>query len=147
MQLTLYTDYSLRLLIYLGSHPEGATIPQVSCAFGINRNHLVKVAHHLGRLGYIKTTRGKSGGLRLNVPAEKLVVGHVVRAVEDMRLVECFNRDGGRCPITPVCKLKHVLFEAQQAFLATLDQYTLADLLQQPEELRALLLAPALIIE
>ena len=141
MQLTLYTDYSLRLLLYLGAYPEGATISQVAEAYGISRNHLVKVAHNLGKYGYLRNTRGKSGGLKLGMAPDQVVIGQVVRSMEDMRLVECFNPGGGRCPITPVCRLKHVLFEAQQAFLETLDRYTLADLLLEPDTLRVLLRA------
>jgi Rrf2 family transcriptional regulator, nitric oxide-sensitive transcriptional repressor len=131
MQLTLYTDYSLRMLIYLGICKDGGTIAEVADHFHISKNHLVKVAHHLGKTGYIHTTRGRAGGLRLAKSPEKINLGSVVRDTEpNFALVECFHRDGNHCMITMGCQLKSILLEAHQAFLKVLDNYSLADLLE-----------------
>ena len=141
MRLTTYTDYSLRLLIYLAVQGDQlATIPEVAEGYGISRHHLVKVAHQLGVKGYIETTRGKRGGLRLAKPAREIVVGDVVRSMEpDLGLVPCLQTDGPSCRITPSCRLKGAMQEAQRAFLAALDEYTLADLAAKKKPLRELL--------
>lgn len=140
MHLTRYTDYGLRVLIYLAAKSEGATVSEIAQSYGISRNHLVKVAHRLGQLGYIETTRGKSGGLRLVRAPSDINVGSVVRDMEpNFHLVECFNQPGNTCPITPVCKLKGVLFEAERAFMAALSAHTLADLTVNRDALMRLL--------
>lgn len=130
MRLTLYTDYSLRVLIYLALKPDKlVTISELADFYRISRNHLVKVVHELGLSGYIHTTRGKHGGMRLAKPAEQIVVGDVVRRTEpDFDLLECLNPNTDQCVITNVCKLKSVLGEARDTFLEELDRYTLADL-------------------
>jgi Rrf2 family nitric oxide-sensitive transcriptional repressor len=135
MRLTHYTDYSLRTLIYLGlSESRKATIAEISHAYGISENHLVKVVHHLGRLGLVKTSRGRGGGLRLAQSVDKIIVGHVVRQTEeDLSLVECFAN--GACIITSTCRLRGVLGEALAAFLGVLDRYTLGDLINHDEGL------------
>lgn len=143
MQLTRYTDYSLRMLMYLGLAENGATIAEIANRYGISKNHLVKVAHNLSKQGYVLTTRGKSGGVRLARPPREINVGQVVRDTEpNFFLVECFNRDTDTCPITAACKLKSVLFEAQKEFMAVLNGYTLRDLLQPEAALRAQLNLP-----
>ncbi len=142
MRLTLYTDYALRLLIYLAAtdRPSRSTIAQVAATYGIARNHLTKVAHELSGAGLIKTTRGKGGGLTLGRPAEAIGLGEVVRRTEpDMALVPCLEPVCGACPIIPACGLKHALQEARAAFLAVLDRYTLADLTARRSELHSLL--------
>jgi Rrf2 family transcriptional regulator, nitric oxide-sensitive transcriptional repressor len=133
MRLTRYTDYALRTLIYLGlSEPRQGSIAEISRAYGISENHLTKVVHHLGRLGLVKTSRGRGGGLRLALPPEQIIVGQVVRQTEDdLALVECFANDA--CAITSACRLRGVLGEALAAFLTVLDRYTLADLLSPGE--------------
>ncbi|HKB58945.1 MAG TPA: Rrf2 family transcriptional regulator [Gallionellaceae bacterium] len=130
MRLTLYTDYSLRVLIYLALQPDKlVTISELADFYRISRNHLVKVVHELGLSGYIHTTRGKHGGMRLARPAEQIVVGEVVRRTEpDFDLLECLNPETDHCVITNVCKLKSVLTTARDTFLGELDRYTLADL-------------------
>ena len=142
MRLTQHTDYSLRVLIYLACDPERlVTIQQISEAYGISRNHLMKVVRELANQGYVASTRGAGGGIRLGRPPESIRIGDVVRAMEpDFALVECFRPDNA-CVITPACRLPHLLEEAAAAFLATLDGYTLADLLppRQVRELRGLL--------
>jgi len=144
MHLTLYTDYSLRLLLYLALHSDGATISDVAEAYGISRNHLVRIANELGKQGVVQTTRGRSGGLRLLADPKDVNVGEIVRVVEPFHLVECFDKGRNTCRITSSCTLKHALFEAQQAFLKVVDEYTLADLVENREELlRELGHAPA----
>ncbi|MGG3450294.1 Rrf2 family transcriptional regulator [Domibacillus aminovorans] len=142
MKLTLYTDYSLRVLIYLGSYNEDklSNIKDIAEAYNISKNHLMKVIHELGKLGYIETLRGRNGGIRLAMEPAKINIGAVVRKTEDdFHIVECFSEEKNRCVITPVCGLKHVLFEALQAYLAVLDRYTLADLITNKDMLRTLL--------
>lgn len=130
VRLTLYTDYSLRVLMYLAVQPERlVTIDEISRAYDISRAHLMKVVHALGRAGFVETSRGRGGGLRLARPLDSIAVGDVVRRTEDrMDLVECFDPATSRCRIEPVCALRKALEEASDAFLATLDGYTLADL-------------------
>lgn len=129
MRLTRYTDYALRTLIYVGlNEPRQSSIAEVARAYDISENHLTKVVHQLGRLGLIRTIRGRGGGLRLGRPASEIVVGAVVRQTEeDLALVECFA--SGACAITAPCRLRRALGEALAAFLAVLDGYTLEALL------------------
>jgi Rrf2 family nitric oxide-sensitive transcriptional repressor len=129
VRLTLYTDYSLRVLLYLAAKPdEAATITEIADFYKISRNHLVKVVHNLGILEYIITTRGKNGGIRLARPAEKISISEVVKKTEpDMDLLECFNPETDNCVISPTCRLKSMLFEGRSAFMAVLEKSTLAD--------------------
>ncbi|HUW49938.1 MAG TPA: Rrf2 family transcriptional regulator [Sulfuricella sp.] len=131
MHLTRYTDYSLRVLLYLGSRQDKlATIGEIAAHYGISRNHLMKVVHQLGANGYIDTLRGKGGGIKLARPPERIGVGDVVRSMEEnMAIVECFAPETCACILAPGCTLKDALGEATQSFLATLDLYTLADLI------------------
>lgn len=141
MQLTMYTDYALRTLIFLAANPEGSTVGEIAEAFGISRNHLVKVVHNLGRLGYIHTTKGRSGGISLARPAADIIVRDVVQDTEPgMDLLECFG-DNSRCPITPACRLKGVMMKARKAFLDVLSGYTIADMAANADELNAILSA------
>jgi len=130
MRLTLYTDYSLRVLLYLAYNDERlVTITELADFYNISRNHLVKVVHELGLSGYVLTTRGKHGGIRLARSADQIVIGEVVRKTEpDFDLLECFNAAADNCRITNVCKLKSLLFQARSSFLGELDKYTLADM-------------------
>jgi len=129
MQLTLYTDYSLRVLVFLSVHPEKTiTITEISDFYEISRNHLVKIVHNLATLGYIQSFRGKGGGLRLAKPPEEINIGDVVRKVEPhFNIVECFGNSTLPCKIQPLCALKSALNRAGNTFLEVLDQYTLAD--------------------
>ncbi|SDV47983.1 Rrf2 family transcriptional regulator [Chitinasiproducens palmae] len=143
MRLTRYTDYALRTLVYLGLRPgQQASIAAIAQAYDISENHLTKVVHHLGKLGLILTTRGRGGGIRLARPAEDIVIGDVVRQVEDdMVIVECFGE--ASCAVSGTCRLQGILGEALQAFLAVLDRYTLADVLAfRPAEMAAVLGVP-----
>ena len=140
MHLTSHTDYSLRLLIYLQvSVPEPVSVRQVSEAYGISTNHLAKVAQRLTQLGWIASRRGRGGGLTLEPEAQKLKLGHVIRTLEpSTSLVECHTADS-HCPIEAACELKSILREAQQAFFASLDRYTLGDLAERRAQLIPLL--------
>ena len=144
MRLTVYTDFSLRLLVYLAVKPDGiSTIGEVADAYRIPKNHLTKVAHQLGLAGCITTVRGKGGGMRLGRPADQIIVGNVVRGTEpDMALVPCFEPVCASCPIIPACGLRGALHQARSAFLRVLDGYTLADLAGNTTELQALLGIP-----
>ncbi len=139
MHITRYTDYSLRVLIYLGVKGEGlSTIQEIADAYGISKNHLMKVVQELNIKGYLTATRGKSGGICLNRSPDSINIGTLVRETEqNFEIVECFG-DASHCSITPACQLKKVLAEALESFLYVLDQYTLADLL--PKSKRSALL-------
>jgi Rrf2 family nitric oxide-sensitive transcriptional repressor len=130
VQLTRYSDYSLRVLIYLALDPERlATIAEVARRYDVSRAHLTKVVHRLGQRGFVETLRGRRGGFRLARPPEEIRVGDVVRATEEsLALVDCFDEARSRCAIGPACGLRPVLDEALAAFLAVLDRHTLADL-------------------
>lgn len=147
MQLTLYTDYSLRVLVYLGIRPdEVCTITDIAKDYGISRNHLVKVVHNLGLLGYIKTVRGRGGGLMLARDAATINIGDVVRHTEgSFNLVECFDKEINTCPLSKMCALKGALYEAQRRFMEVLDQYTLGDVVGNRKELSTLLGVPVII--
>jgi Rrf2 family nitric oxide-sensitive transcriptional repressor len=141
LRLTVYTDFSLRLLMFLAVKEDGlATIAEVAESYRISRNHLMKVAHQLGLAGYVATVRGKNGGLRLARPAEAIILGDVVRRTEpDLALVPCFHPVDAPCAIWPKCVLREAMQNALEAFLETLDGYTLADLARPQSQLRALL--------
>lgn len=144
MKLTAFTDYSLRVLIYLAARPgRRATIAEVAAAFGISEHHLVKVVHFLGKAGWLSNVRGKGGGFELARPAERIGIADVVRDTEgEALLAECFGQDGVDCVISAVCKLRGVLSEAQSAFYAVLARYTLEDLARNREQLAPLLFIP-----
>ncbi|HEX6362735.1 MAG TPA: Rrf2 family transcriptional regulator, partial [Albitalea sp.] len=142
MKLTAFTDYSLRVLIYLAAEPgRRATIAEIAGAFDVKENHLTKVVHFLGKIGVLANVRGKGGGLELALPADRIVIGHVVRETEGADVVaECFGDDANHCSIARVCRLRGVLGEALAAFYAVLDRYTLADLVQNRATLSRVLL-------
>lgn len=141
MRLTVYTDYALRLLMYLAVKDDGlATIAEVAVSYGISKNHLMKVAHQLGQAGYVETVRGRGGGLRLAKPVEAVNLGDVVRRTEpDMAVVACLNPVDAPCAIKSCCVLRRALAQAGTAFLEVLDGYSLADLVKPRTPLRGLL--------
>lgn len=143
MRLTMYTDYSLRVLLYVGvkGKEELSTVQEISDAYNISKNHLTKVTHELGKMGLIETIRGRGGGIRLKVAPSDINIGETVReAEEDFHIVECFNCETNQCVITPVCRLKDVLHEALEAYFKVLDSYTLADFVENNEGLASILL-------
>lgn len=144
MQLTQYTDYGLRTLIALAVSPgERQTVTTIAQAYGISRNHLVKVVARLAERGYVETVRGKGGGVRLARAPAEIRIGDVVRDMEaTLGVVECLQEEGGHCVIAPACRLKGVLAQATQAFLATLDSHTLDDVLRQRAPVARLLGIP-----
>jgi Rrf2 family nitric oxide-sensitive transcriptional repressor len=144
MRLTDYTDYSLRVMLYLAVRPEGlTTIQEISNAYGISKNHLMKVVQRLGELGWIVTVRGRNGGLKLNERSAGLTIGEVVRKTEnDFAIVGCFAGDDEahrHCVIQPHCRLKGVFAAARDAFLAELDKHTVGELAEPASELATLL--------
>ena len=142
MRLTTFTDYTLRVLIYLGVHRDEsrlATIGDIASAYEISENHLMKIVHHLAQQGYVDTMRGKGGGMRLARSPEQINIGDVVRgAEEDLAVVECFQEGNFSCSIVPACTLRGVLEHAMRAFFDILDGYTLKDLLQHQAKLKKL---------
>ena len=141
MHLTQFSDYSLRLVIYLACHPEQVvSADEVSRAFGISRHHLVKVVQTLTNLGVVEAQRGRGGGMRLAMRPSEINVGWLIRQAEPhFNLLECFDPETNTCPIAPACGLKGLLHRAQQAFLGVLDESNLEQLLTRRSELVVLL--------
>jgi len=137
MQLTKYTDNSLRVLMFLALRPdELGTIPEISEKFHMSKNHLMKVVHQLSLRGYIQSVQGRGGGIRLAIPPEKITIGMVVREMETtLDLIDC---EASNCPIMSICKLKVVVNKATKQFLSVLDEYTLADLIKPKSKLKVL---------
>ena len=130
MQLTKFTDYCLRVLMYLGARGDGlATINEISEAYRVSNNHLMKVVQHLAGKGYVESVRGKGGGIRLARKPEFINLGDVVRNCEqNVAIVECFDPINTQCPLLPACVLRSALNEATNNFFTTLDRYSVADL-------------------
>lgn len=145
MRLTLHTDYALRLLMMMATTPERRiTVPEAAERNQISRNHLMKVAQALGKAGFVKSIRGKGGGLELSRPASEIALGAVVRAIEpDFSLAECHPPRTSTCCLLPVCGLNGILSEAGQAFQAVLDKYTLDQLVLDPARARDIIRLPA----
>ena len=144
MRLTDYTDYSLRVMLYLAVRPEGlSTIQEISDAYGISKNHLMKVVQRLGELGWVETVRGRNGGLRLDSRTPSLTIGEVVRKTEtDFSIVGCFADESEahrQCVIQSHCRLRGVFAAARDAFLAELDHHTVGDLASPADELAGVL--------
>ncbi len=145
MRLTTFTDYTLRVLIYLALEPDRlATIPEMASAYGISENHLMKVVHRLARSGTVESVRGKGGGVRLARNPAEIRLGQVIRASEgDSAIVECFSGEAKTCRIAPACRLAKILDEAFTGLYRSLDGYTVADLCANGSELKELILARA----
>jgi len=148
MRLTRYSDYALRVLIYVGSAPTGsASIQQISRAYNISRHHLTKVVNRLARIGVLTTTPGRGGGMRLAMSPDQIRIGETIRQTEpNFHLVECFDAATNTCPISPSCRLKRIIQDGLEAFIDKLNQHTLADVLVNRDELQPLLqLTPMLV--
>ncbi|MFO0691953.1 MAG: Rrf2 family transcriptional regulator [Polyangiales bacterium] len=141
MQLSQFTDYGLRTLIYLAVAPDqAATMAEISEAYGISSHHGAKVATALAHNGWVAARRGRNGGLRLAKDPADIRIGAVVRTLESMdRMVECAMPGESECAILPACDLRHMIMEAQECFLRCLDQYTLADASRPKDDLVQLL--------
>ncbi|UOB21238.1 RrF2 family transcriptional regulator [Macrococcus armenti] len=132
MKLTLYSDYSLRVLMYIARKDERVQIEEIAKFYGISKNHLTKVVNNLATLGYIETTRGRGGGMKIKIQPEDINIGKLIRKTEEtLTIVECFDRETNTCPIAGMCGLQGVLGEALAAYMAVLDKYTLEDVLLQ----------------
>ena len=134
MRLTQFSNYAMRVLMYTAvRHPNPSTVPEIAAAYGISYNHLKKAAALLCGLGYLDAVRGRHGGVRLARPVDAIRVGEVIRRTEgDLVLVECFDTAANTCPMAGHCRLQATFREALEAFLAVLDRYTLADLVDDP---------------
>jgi Rrf2 family transcriptional regulator, nitric oxide-sensitive transcriptional repressor len=141
MRLTLHTDYALRVLIHVAiADGKLIRINDIAKTFAISKQHLMKVVHYLGQRGYLDTVRGHGGGVRLRRLPRDINIGQVVRETEEsLYLVGCLEQRGF-CQIERVCVLRGVLHDATKAFLAVLDEYTLADLIRPQRALASLLL-------
>jgi Rrf2 family transcriptional regulator, nitric oxide-sensitive transcriptional repressor len=140
VQLTLFSDFGLRIGLYLACHPGRlVSVEEISRAYSISRFHLVKVVQRLTALGLVEAVRGRGGGLRLGKDPADIRIGDLVRSTEPtMDLVECFDLDTNTCPIAGACGMKGALRRAQSAFVDSLNQNTLADFLPRREKLIAL---------
>lgn len=141
MQINQFTNFAIRILMYCAlSDGRIARTSEIAHAYGVSENHLTKVAQQLAASGYLRTVRGRGGGLRLAMAPEDIVVGEVVRRTEgSLRLVECFDAAINTCPLAPACRLKRALHRALDAFFLVLDGYTLADLVGARDDLKMLL--------
>jgi Rrf2 family nitric oxide-sensitive transcriptional repressor len=129
MKLSLFTDYSLRVLMFAALKGESFSLSEVAESYDISRHHLVKVVNYLAKLGYLETRRGRGGGIALGMKPEDIRIGMVVRRTEDSPfIVECFDKQHNTCPINGSCRLKGALAQAVNAFYETLDRHTLRDL-------------------
>lgn len=143
MQLTSFTDYGLRALIFMATLPEHrmTSITEVTDVYGVSRHHMVKIINQLSREGFVRASRGKNGGIRLGMPAEMINLGDVVRKLEPLQLVNCEE-----CAITPACRLKAALNSAMEQFLSELDNYTLADIVRNNDNLYKILITDAAVV-
>ncbi|WP_293967288.1 Rrf2 family transcriptional regulator [Sphingopyxis sp.] len=137
--MTSYTNYALRILMYCALHPDQVVrIEDVSAAYRISKAHLMKATRQLGQLGYLENIRGRTGGVRLGMTPDKIIIGEVVRHTEgDLALVECFAPATNQCPLIGVCMLTGVFQRGLRAFLYELDQVKLSDLIGPAPALRA----------
>lgn len=141
MRLTTFSDYTLRVLMYLAlDQSKLATIPEIAAAYDISENHLMKVVHQLARSGVVESVRGKGGGIRLASPPEQIRLGKIIRTSEgEAPIVECMGEQESSCCIAPACQLNGILARAFDTLYATLDEYTLADLMGKQRSLIRLL--------
>ncbi len=139
MQLTRHTDYALRTLIHVALMPDGRkmSVAEITETYELSRSHVMKIVQKLGQHGFLKNSRGKGGGIELGRKPAEINIGQVVRMMESsLKVIDC---DSPFCKLQPSCKLNGILAEALDAFLAVLDQYTLADLIKNRDQLIQLL--------
>ena len=134
MKISYFTDYSLRVLLYLSTKNDQATIAEIAESFKVSKNHLVKVVHNLSKLNLIETNKGKNGGIKLSRQAEKFRLGKLVELLEPLSLVECFDKDTNLCPIVGVCELEKLLYRGRAAFLDQLNLATLGSLAESKHQ-------------
>lgn len=129
MHLTIFTDYGLRSLMFLAARPDRlCSVREIAAYYDVSYNHLVKVVHRLSQLGYVQSVKGKGGGIKLAEGTLTLKLGNIVKTLEpNMTIVECFDRTTNTCRVTNSCQLKHYLSDAATAFIASLNEHTLAD--------------------
>jgi Rrf2 family nitric oxide-sensitive transcriptional repressor len=134
LKLTQFTDYGLRALMVLASEPDRSfNSKEIASILDVSREHLIKILQRLALGGYVRNLRGSGGGVRLEKQAQEILLGNVVRWLEDAQgLVECMRPDGGHCNLTPLCLLRPLLSDAAEAFYARLNTATLADCLHPP---------------
>ncbi|WP_102347259.1 RrF2 family transcriptional regulator [Bacillus sp. Marseille-P3661] len=131
MRLTTYSDYALRVLIYLATQKDEslANIKEIADVYNISKNHLMKIIYHLGKMGYIETVRGRNGGIRLAKAPADINIGEIIRKTEEnFYIVECFEHHNNKCVISDACSLKSIFNEALESFLGVLDRYHLEDI-------------------
>ena len=139
MRITSFTDYSLRTLMYLANLPADqlSSIKEVSAFYNISQNHMSKVIAQLAKCGYIHTIKGKGGGISLAISPDKIRIGRVIQQLENkLDGVDCLSSN---CPLRPGCKLKIALIKAVESYIATLNEYTLADFTENNEDISYLL--------
>lgn len=153
MRLTDYTDYSLRVMMFCALNPgRSVTIAELADSHAVSKNHLMKIVNDLARQGWLQTTRGRGGGLRLLKPAADITIGALVRHTEtDFRLVECFDTGHNTCTLTRNCQLQQVFVAALERFMTALDQVTLADVTRllpapHPGHSRSVSVVPASVV-
>lgn len=141
MNITTFSDYTLRVLIYLATHEdEKSTADEIATAYDISFHHIAKAAQWLAREGYVKSERGRTGGMTLRRGLDDINIGEVVKGTEaGSALVDCMRANGGTCCIRPSCGLQLALAEAQAAFYKTLENFTLRDIITEKSALRMLL--------
>lgn len=140
MRLSLQTDYALRMLMYLAVKDGHHSIAEISACYGISKNHMMKVAQKLVSLGLVRSVRGRSGGLLLGLPPDRINVGLVVRTLEDTSgFVDCFDPAGKGCIVSPACRLQHVLANGIETFMEHLDGFSVADLIGDKDAFRTTL--------
>jgi Rrf2 family nitric oxide-sensitive transcriptional repressor len=136
MHITRFTDYALRTLVYVGVNAdERCTSAEIAEAFGISEHHVAKAAQWLTREGYLHAFRGKGGGVSLARPAAEILLAEIVKSAEPLELLECFDAATNTCPIAGVCRLERLLHQARAAFLASLADFTLADVIRNRRQL------------
>lgn len=142
MKLSTFSDYTLRVLMFLATERHRlATIPEIAAAYEVSENHLMKVVHQLVRQGVVESVRGRGGGIRLARDPGAIMLGQIVRSSEGSGpIVECLSGQPVTCKIAPVCRLTAILARSFEALYSELDQYTLADLVPESGALADILL-------